>query len=294
MQVGRAVTISYGVMQLRALGVRQALARFGPGTPLAEDMGWLALYQMGTQVLTQSAAYHGPPNVETKRPLKECLAVRGSRRMTGTSTSRAPSASECATDMLVRDLPASDTSNSGRGSGDGSLQQVSGIGPRSEQRFISAGITSLPGLLNMFFEGKDGDMGRMRSFIQVRLHSESSNTSYCRVGSPCSHQTLSVLCRPARAQVCMSARSSIELAHTMGDDSISPSRSSLYTFLSDAGRGGHSQWASVLKDCQPPGKHGMAWHTASQKGAPQGDPMCGGQHQRRQDHFPAGAPEGQH
>ncbi|CAK0784012.1 hypothetical protein CVIRNUC_007215 [Coccomyxa viridis] len=124
---------------------------------------------MGAQVLPQSAAYHGPPNIETRRPLKECLAVRGSRRMTGTSTPRAPSASECATDILVRELPASGSSNSGRGSGDGSLQQVSGIGPRSEQRFISAGITSLPGLLNMFFEGKDGDEGRMRSFIQEEV-----------------------------------------------------------------------------------------------------------------------------
>ncbi len=227
MQMGRAVTILYGVMQLRASGVRQALAHLGPGTPLAEGMGWLALYQMGAQVLPQSAAYHGPPNIETRRPLKECLAVRGSRRMTGTSTPRAPSASECATDILVRELPASGSSNSGRGSGDGSLQQVSGIGPRSEQRFISAGITSLPGLLNMFFEGKDGDEGRMRSFIQVRLHTESSNSSYCCLGSPCSHQTHSIFCRPARAQVCKSAHSSVELAHTTGDDSMSPSRSSL-------------------------------------------------------------------
>ena len=167
---GESRKILYGVMPLRALRVRQAVAYFRPGTALAEDMGWHASYQMGAQVLAQSAAYHVPRNAETRRRWRDCLAVRGSRRITGTCTFRAPSASGCATDTSVRDLPASESSRSGRKSGEGSLQQVPGIGPRSEQRFISAGITSLPGLLNIFFAGKDGNKGRMHSFIQVRLH----------------------------------------------------------------------------------------------------------------------------
>ena len=159
---GESGTISYGVMQQRAL------AHFRSGTALAEEICWLALYQMGAQVKAQGPAYHGPPDIETRRPWRDCLAVRGSRRISEAFTTfRVPSAAGCATSMSVRDLPASKPRRSIYESGEGSLQQVPGIGPRSEQRFISAGITSLPGLLNMFFEGEDGDKGRMRSFIEV-------------------------------------------------------------------------------------------------------------------------------
>lgn len=47
------------------------------------------------------------------------------------------------------------------------LQRIAGIGPRNEQRLVSAGIPSMQRLRAVFNEGCNGDKYRMLKFLQV-------------------------------------------------------------------------------------------------------------------------------
>ena len=116
----------------------------------------------------RKSVYHGLQRAGSRRPFGNA-AVRGARRFAENSNFEIPSASERATGVVTRDLSESSLQERGRKSKERSLQQIPGIGARNEQLFISAGVASVPTLVDIFFEGKDGDKDRMRAFIQATL-----------------------------------------------------------------------------------------------------------------------------
>ena len=116
----------------------------------------------------RKSVYHGLQRVGSRRPFGNA-AIRGARRIAENSNFEIPSASERAISAVTRDLSESSLQNRGRKSKERSLQQIPGVGPRNEQLFISAGVASVPTLVDIFFESMDGDKDLMRAFIQATL-----------------------------------------------------------------------------------------------------------------------------
>lgn len=137
---------------------------------------------MGTHLPSQSSAHHTLHSLGTLCGFRRSSAG-AAQHSQGISSVRLLSASAVSTSALHAASPSSketymsSSRKSTGGSKEQSLQQIAGIGPRNEQRFISAGIDTVPRLAGIFFESNKGDEDRMRVYLQVPSASLGS-TSY--------------------------------------------------------------------------------------------------------------------